>query len=175
MDTIGLNYLTSVGKRFAYYKDVAEQAIAQVDDAHLHWQFNAETNSIATIIKHMAGNSLSRWTNFMTEDGEKPWRNRDSEFEDSAATRGELLAFWDRGWQCLFDALASLTENDLLYTIYIRKEPHTVMEAINRQLAHLPYHVGQIVYIAKMVSGDWKALTIPKGMSGEFNKGKGIS
>lgn len=128
---------------------------------------------MAAIIKHMAGNSLSRWTDFLTTDGEKEWRNRDNEFEDEHLSKAELTAHWNKGWQCLFDAIDPLTDNDLLKKIYIRGEAHTVVEAINRQLAHLAMHVGQIVFIAKMIAGDdWISLTIPKGKSKEFNNQK---
>jgi len=173
METIGTNYLASVKKLFQYYKSVGDKAIAQVSEDQLHWQYNPETNSIAIIIKHIAGNSISRWTDFLASDGEKPWRDRDDEFEDSQLSHDELIALWEKGWQCLFDAIDPLIADDLLRIIYIRNEGHTVMEAINRQLAHIPYHIGQIVHIAKMVAGtEWKSLTIPKGKSKEFNTGK---
>lgn len=173
MENTGENYLSSVKKLFGYYKSLTDKAIAQISDEQLHWQYNNESNSIAIIMQHIAGNSISRWTDFLNSDGEKATRNRDAEFEETAATKEELLTLWEKGWQCLFDAINPLTENDLAHTIYIRNEGHTVMEAINRQLAHLPYHVGQIVFLAKMMSGEhWQSLSIPKGQSEQYNQGK---
>lgn len=166
-----MNYLTSVKKEFQRYKSLGEKAIAQVPDEALHWQYNDESNSIATTVKHLWGNMLSRWTDFLTTDGEKEWRQRDAEFEEDKASRQEIMARWEEGWSCLFAALDSLTEANLNQVVYIRAEPHSVMEAINRQLAHYPYHVGQIVYLARMQAGTgWKSLTIPKNKSEEFNK-----
>ena len=173
MQSIGENYLLNSKKLFAYYKSLGDKAIERTSEDDLHWQYNAQSNSMAAIIKHMAGNSLSRWTDFLTTDGEKEWRNRDNEFEDEHLSKAELTAHWNKGWQCLFDAIDPLTDNDLLKKIYIRGEAHTVVEAINRQLAHLAMHVGQIVFIAKMIAGDdWISLTIPKGKSKEFNNQK---
>lgn len=167
------NYLSSVKKQFQYYKSLADKAITQVSDAQLDWQPNEASNSIAIIVKHMAGNMLSRWTDFLTSDGEKPWRNRESEFEGSYPSREAMLEHWEHGWKCLFEALESLTEADLERIIYIRNEGHTVMEAINRQLAHYPYHVGQIVYLARLQANeDWKSLSIPKGGSEVYNADK---
>ena len=173
MESTGTNYLSGVGQLFRYYKSLGDKAIAQMNDEQLHWQYNEQSNSIAIIIKHIAGNSLSRWTDFLTADGEKEWRNRDDEFEDNISTKEELIDLWERGWACLNNAIDPLTEDDLLRIIYIRNEGHTVMEAINRQLAHLPYHVGQIVFIAKMISAEnWASLSIPKGQSHSFNASK---
>jgi hypothetical protein len=173
METAAENYLSSIKKQFHYYKSVGDKAIERVNEEQLHWSYNGDSNSIAIIIKHIAGNSISRWTDFLTSDGEKSSRNRDNEFEDTAESKEELFALWNKGWDCLFNAIAPLKPGDLLRTIYIRNEAHTVMEAINRQFAHIPYHIGQIVYIAKMVSGDtWQSLTIPKGKSNEFNAEK---
>jgi len=173
MESIGENYLKSSKKLFAYYKSLGDKAIERTDEDGLHWQYNAQSNSMATIIKHMAGNSISRWTDFLTTDGEKEWRDRDNEFEDEHLSKPELTAYWNKGWQCLFDAIDPLTEADLLKIIYIRGEAHTVVEAMNRQLAHLAMHVGQLVFIAKMIAGeDWVSLTISKGQSKEFNAGK---
>ncbi len=173
METTGNNYLISARKMFSYYKSLGDKAIAQLDDEQLNWQYNDASNSMAIIIKHIAGNSISRWTDFLATDGEKEWRNRDDEFENEPASKENLITVWDKGWQCLFDAIEPLTDNDLLRIIYIRNEAHTVIEAINRQLAHLSYHVGQIVYLAKMVSGQsWQPLSIPKGKSKEFSAGK---
>jgi hypothetical protein len=149
---------------------VGDRAIERVSDEQLHQSYNDDSNSIAIISKHIAGNSISRWTDFLTSDGEKLSRNRDDEFEETAESKEELLALWNKGWACLFNAIDPLKPDDLMRIIYIRNEGHTVMEAINRQLAHIPYHIGQIVYIAKMVAeGGWQSLTIPKGKSKEFN------
>ncbi len=167
------NYLQSMKRQFLFYKSLGEKAIAQVDDEKLFWQFNNDCNSIATIAKHLSGNMVSRWTDFLTSDGEKEWRNRDGEFENDIKTRAELIAVWDKGWECLFKTLDELKPDDLEKIIYIRNEGHTVMEAINRQLAHYPYHVGQIVYVAKMaMTKDWESLSIPKNKSKEYNSGK---
>ncbi|HLF33637.1 MAG TPA: DUF1572 domain-containing protein [Cyclobacteriaceae bacterium] len=165
------NYLESIRKLFAYYKLIAEKTFAQVPDEALFWQYNGESNSIAIIVKHLWGNSLSRWTDFLTTDGEKEWRDRDSEFVNDIKTREELMIKWNEGWDCLFKAIDSLTHADLLKEIYIRNQRHTVVEAINRQLAHYPYHIGQIVFIGKMVCNvGWASLSIPRGKSEEFNK-----
>ncbi|HEU5366337.1 MAG TPA: DUF1572 family protein [Hanamia sp.] len=163
-------YLDSVIKRFLVYKALGDKTMEQLDEENLFWQYNDASNSIAIIVQHLWGNMLSRWTNFLTEDGEKEWRERDAEFEKVIRTKEELIIKWDEGWDCLFDALKSLTKVDLDKTIYIRKEPLTVIDAINRQLAHYSYHVGQIVYIGKMQLNDrWISLSIPKGNSKEFN------
>src|SRR5580765_7789430 len=155
------DYIESVRKQFAQYKSLAEKAMDQVADNKLSWQINHETNSITTIVKHMAGNMLSRFTDFFTSDGEKPWRDRDGEFENEEMTREQLTAFWNRGWNCLFQVLNSLTPEDIPRIVLIRNEKHTVMEAINRQLTHYAYHVGQIVFIGKMIlDNQWKSLTI---------------
>ena len=172
MENIAENYLSSAKQQFRYYKSVGDRAMATVSEEQMHWQYNNDSNSIAVIIKHVAGNCLSRWTDFLNSDGEKDWRDRDAEFEGSASSKDELIALWEKGWQCLFDAIDPLTGDDLARVVYIRNEGHTVIEAINRQLAHLPYHVGQIVYLAKMVSAGWQSLTIPKGKSAEFNTRK---
>lgn len=170
METLAENYLLSIKKQFHYYKSVGDRAIERVSEEQLHWNYNNDSNSIAVIIKHIAGNSISRWTDFLNSDGEKLSRNRDDEFEETAESKEELLALWNKGWACLFNAIDPLKPDDLMCIIYIRNEGHTVMEAINRQLAHIPYHIGQIVYIAKMVTKDgWQSLTIPKGKSKEFN------
>lgn len=167
------SYLQSSVKLFAYYKKLGDDAMAQVNDEQLFFQPNEDSNSIAIIVQHLAGNMLSRWTDFLTTDGEKEWRNRDAEFEAMIQTREELLDFWNRGWKCLFDALEPLTAADLASIVYIRNEGHTVMEAINRQLAHYPYHVGQIIFLAKMFSAEeWKSLSIPKNKSKEYNQEK---
>jgi hypothetical protein len=154
-----------------YYKGLVERAMAQVSDAQLVETIDGESNSIATMVKHMAGNMRSRWTDFLTSDGEKPDRNRDTEFESPPATREALLAMWEAGWDCLFRALGPLTEQDLSRTVIIRGEAHSVMQAINRQLAHYAYHSGQIVFLAKhFMSSQWKSLSVPRGQSGEFHR-----
>jgi hypothetical protein len=166
-------YLPSTKKLFTYYKKLGDDAMAQVADEKLFFQPNEDSNSIAIVVQHIAGNMLSRWTDFLTTDGEKEWRNRDAEFEVTIKTKDELVTFWNKGWQCLFDTMNSMTETDLEKIIYIRNEGHTVVEAINRQLAHYPYHVGQIIFLAKMLSNnEWKSLSIPKNKSQEYNDGK---
>ena len=166
-------YLNSVKKRFDNYKTLGEKTFDQLSDEQLFWQYNEESNSIATIVKHLSGNMLSRWTDFLTSDGEKQWRDRDSEFENDVKSRQELLAIWNKGWNCLFNALNSIKEDDWEKDIYIRGERHSVVDAFNRQLAHYPYHIGQIVFIVKMAAGaKWESLSIPKGKSGIFNTEK---
>lgn len=170
---IGENYLKSMNRQFSYYKSLGEKAMAQVHDEKLFEQLNDDSNSIATIVKHLSGNMISRWTDFLTTDGEKETRNRDGEFENDIKTRAEVIALWDKGWDRLFKTLNELKADDLEKIIYIRNEGHTVMEAINRQLAHYPYHVGQIVYVAKLLkSSDWESLSIPRNKSKEYNSGK---
>ena len=150
-------------------KRMAEKAIEQVNDDELTRTVDPESNSIALIVKHMTGNMRSRWTDFLGSDGEKPDRDRDTEFEAPPATRAAMMATWEAGWKCLFTALEPLTDSDLVRTVYIRAEPHSVMQAINRQLAHYACHVGQIVFLAKHFrSREWKSLTIPRGKSAEF-------
>lgn len=167
------SYLESIKKQFAYYKMLGDKTFAQLTDEQLFWQCNKASNSIAIIVKHLWGNMLSRWTDFLTSDGEKEWRKRDEEFENDIADRAELLKRWDAGWACLFDAINPLQEVDLEKEIYIRNQGHTVTEAINRQLAHYAYHVGQIVFLGKMLCGDnWQSLSIPKGKSKAFNANK---
>jgi hypothetical protein len=167
------DYLESVKQQFEYYKILGERTFAQVDDEKLFWQCNESSNSIATIVKHLWGNMLSRWTNFLTEDGEKEWRNRDAEFDNDILTREELIDKWNQGWECLFNALSSLKAEDLEKEIYIRNQGHTITEAINRQLAHYPYHIGQIVFIGKIVCDkSWSSLSIPKGSSDAYNTEK---
>jgi hypothetical protein len=166
-------HLQSAIKQFEYYKMLGEKTFAQLTDEQLFWQYNEESNSIAIIVKHLLGNMLSRWTDFLTTDGEKEWRKRDAEFENNITTREELLAKWNEGWECLFTALNSITENDQDKIVYIRNQGHSITEAINRQLAHYPYHIGQIVFIGKMVlNNNWTSLSIPKGASTEYNNEK---
>jgi hypothetical protein len=156
---------------FHQYKRLAEGAIAQVRDEQLCATLDPEMNSIAQIVKHMVGNMRSRWTDFLTTDGEKPTRNRDSEFEEPPATRAELMAMWNEGWGCLFSALEPLTDADLTRTITIRGEAHSVMQAINRQVAHYASHCGQIIFLAKhLQSANWKCLSVPRKKSAEFNE-----
>lgn len=167
------NYLDSAKKQFEYYKSLGEKTFAQIDDEKLFWQYNEESNSIAMIVKHLSGNMLSRWTDFLTTDGEKDWRDRDAEFVNDIPSKALLLEFWKKGWDCLFLVLDTLTENDLDKIIYIRNQGHTVTEAINRQLAHYPYHIGQIAFIGKMIQDEeWKSLSIPKGNSKSYNDEK---
>lgn len=162
-------YLESIKKRFLVYKALGDKTMEQLDEENLLWQYNDASNSIAIIVQHLWGNMLSRWTNFLTEDGEKEWRERDSEFEKVIETKEELIFKWDAGWECLFAAINSLNDEDLDKIIYIRKEPLSVVDAVNRQLAHYAYHVGQIVYLGKMqLNGRWISLSIPKENSQEF-------
>lgn len=163
------NFLESAIKQFEYYKTLGEKTFAQVPDGACFWQFNEDSNSIATIVKHLSGNMMSRWTDFLTSDGEKEWRNRESEFENDIATKEEMLNRWNAGWGVFLEALRSLSDNDLDKVVYIRNQGHTVLEAINRQLAHYPYHIGQIVFIGKMSADTWTSLSIPKGSSGSYN------
>ena len=159
-DSIGL---------FRHYKKLADGALAQVTDEHLFALLDDEANSIAIVMKHVAGNMKSRWTDFLTSDGEKPWRHRDAEFEQPPATRQALMQLWEEGWTCLFAALQSLSDEDLVRTITIRGEAHSVLQAVNRQIAHYSYHCGQIVLLAKHFEhAEWKSLTVPRGKSAEF-------
>jgi hypothetical protein len=167
------NYLESVKKQFLYYKTLGEKAMEQLQPEELFISANEDTNSIAVIVKHLSGNMLSRWTDFLTSDGEKQWRNRDDEFENTIETKEELLQLWNKGWDCLFNAINPLSDEQLSIIIYIRNEGHTVIEAINRQLAHYPYHIGQIVFYAKMLKQtEWNSLSIPKNKSGNYNAEK---
>jgi hypothetical protein len=168
--TLGQTYLDSIIQRMLSYKTLGEGTFAQLEEKDFFFSPNEASNSIAVIIRHLSGNMISRWTNFLTEDGEKDSRNRDEEFIDPNASKGELLALWEKGWSCMLDTLRSLKEEDLMKTIYIRHEPLLAVDAINRQLAHYPYHVGQILYIGKMIRDQgWKSLSIPKGASHSFN------
>ena len=167
------SYLTSVVKQFEYYKSLGDKTFAQLSFDELQWQSDANSNSIAIIVKHIVGNMLSRWTNFLSEDGEKEWRNRDDEFINSYTSKEDIIASWENGWFCLFNAIKSLKENDLEQIIYIRNQGHTVIEAINRQLAHYPYHIGQMVFLGKLLKGEnWKSLSITKGDSLKYNEEK---
>jgi hypothetical protein len=156
---------------FRSYKRMAEGAMAQVSDEQLFAALDPEMNSIAVVVKHMAGNMRSRWTDFLTSDGEKPDRDRDSEFVEPPSTREALMRAWESGWSCLFSALEPLSETDLARSVSIRGEAHSVTQAINRQLAHYSYHVGQIVFLAKhFQSAQWKSLTVPRNQSAKFNQ-----
>ncbi len=164
--------LSSLINQFEYYKMLGEKALAQLPDEQLNWQYNPASNSAAAIVKHLWGNMLSRWTDFLTTDGEKDWRDREAEFDNDIRSRAELLEKWQEGWGVLLNTLHALKEADLEKTIYIRNQGHTVREAINRQLAHYPYHVGQLVFLGKMLAPNWVSLSIPKGESRQFNQEK---
>lgn len=167
------NYLSSVRKQFQYYKALGERTMAQLSDEELFWQYNPESNSIAIIVKHLWGNMRSRWTDFLTADGEKEWRDREGEFESDLRDRKELMEKWEAGWASLFDALNSITTDNFDQLVYIRNQGHTIVEAVNRQLAHYAYHVGQMAYVGRMIKGtEWESLSIPKGQSKEFNADK---
>jgi uncharacterized damage-inducible protein DinB len=166
------SYLKDSTELFRYYKKLVERALAQCPDEGLFTELDTESNCIAIIVKHMAGNMRSRWKDFLTTDGEKPDRNRDTEFEAPPKTRAELMELWESGWKYLFDALDALTDEDVTRTVTIRTEPHSVMQAINRQIAHYSYHIGQIAFLAKHFaakSGQWTAVTVPRKKSAEFN------
>jgi len=164
------DYLESVDKQFRYYKMLGEKTFDQLSDEDLIWQYNEASNSIAIIIKHLWGNMRSRWTDFLTMDGEKDFRDREAEFEGYIISREELLIKWNEGWKILFEALASINESNSSQLVYIRNQGHTITEAINRQLAHYAYHIGQIVYLGRMIKGkDWESLSIPKGESERYN------
>lgn len=166
-------YLESLKQQFLYYKTLGEKAIDQVEPEQLFVAVNENTNSIAVIIKHLAGNMHSRWTDFLTTDGEKEWRNRDAEFEVIVSSKEELMKVWNQGWNCFFDALNSIEENQLDTIIYIRNEGHSLLEALNRQLAHYPYHIGQIVFYSKLLKqSEWTSLSIAKNKSIGYNTEK---
>jgi hypothetical protein len=167
------SYLESVKKQFLYYKMLGEKAMEQLEPEQLFVSVNEDTNSIAVIVKHLSGNMLSRWTDFLTTDGEKETRNRDGEFENDLLTKDQVLTAWNAGWKCFLRTLDSLQPEQLSEIIYIRNEGHTVIEAINRQLAHYPYHVGQIVFYAKLLkNSEWDSLSIPKNKSNSYNAAK---
>ncbi len=168
-----LSFMQTSKKLFAYYKSLGEKAMSQIEEKDLFSKPNEESNSIAIVVQHLYGNMLSRWTDFLTTDGEKESRDRDLEFEDWMKTKAEVMEAWEKAWKCLFDALEPLTEKDQDKTVYIRNEGHTVQEAILRQLAHYSYHVGQIVYVAKALKGEgWQTLSIAKNASKDYNKEK---
>ena len=168
----GKNYLESCIKEFKKLKELGDRSFSQIRDEDFFWSPDDASNSIAIIVRHLSGNMISRWTDFLTSDGEKDYRNRDEEFERLFYTdKEDVIQRWEKGWKCLFNTLSSLTENDLMKEVYIRTEKHSVIEAINRQLAHYGYHIGQIVFIAKHIeSNNWKSLSIPLGKSKEFNE-----
>ncbi len=173
MSSFQENYLSSVEKQFKYYQHLGEKTFAQLPDEALFWQPNEESNSIAIIVKHLWGNMQSRWTNFLAEDGEKKWRDRDGEFLADITDRAELEQKWNEGWSCLFNALETIHPSNFDQLVYIRNMGHTITEAINRQLCHYAYHVGQIVFLGRMyLEGDWRSLSIPKGQSQNYNQSK---
>jgi uncharacterized damage-inducible protein DinB len=170
---IAVEFMTAIRNAFEANKRLADRAVEQVPDDKLHVALDENTNSIAVIMKHIAGNLASRWTDFLTTDGEKPWRNRDDEFVDTFTSRSELLEAWERGWGCLLKTLSSLKREDLEKTVLIRGEPHSVPLALERSLGHTCYHIGQIVQVARVHAGEkWNTLTIPRGGSEQFNKAK---
>jgi uncharacterized protein DUF1572 len=170
--SIGAHYLADTLRTFRDYKKLAEGAFQQIDDADFFRTLDEESNSIAVNVKHMAGNMFSRWTDFLTSDGEKPNRERDLEFVMlPETTKAEMIAYWEQGWKCTFDAIEPLQPEDLMRTVTIRGQDHTVVQALNRQIAHYAYHVGQIVFLAKhFKSSNWQTLSVPKNKSAEFNK-----
>ena len=168
-----MNYLTSATKQFQYYKSLGEKTFDQLSEEQLFWKPNDESNSAATLVKHMWGNMMSRWTDFLTTDGEKEWRQREEEFDNDIQSREGMMKKWNEGWICLFQALESINEENFDTIIYIRNQGHTITDAINRQLCHYAYHVGQIVFIGKMLSNEnWKSLSIPRGGTKSFNNEK---
>ncbi len=171
MSTLEENFINDVCKRLHTYIELGHKTFAQLTDEDILFRPNEDSNSIAMIVHHLHGNMLSRFTNFLTEDGEKPWRNRDAEFEEASFTKAQTIALWNEGWQCVMNALQALQPADLAKTVYIRTEPLLAYDAILRQLAHYPYHVGQIVFIGKMIKGNnWQTLSIARGKSHDFNQ-----
>ena len=168
-----VNYLASVTKQFEYYKNLGDKTFEQLTFGQIKKEFADDSNSISIIVKHIVGNMFSRWTNFLNEDGEKEWRHRNLEFEDTYKSKEDLIVNWNKGWNCFFEAIKPLNNTDLERVIYIRNQDHTVTEAINRQLAHYSYHIGQIVFLGKLIKGkNWKSLSIPKGDSLKYNEEK---
>jgi hypothetical protein len=167
------NFLEISRKMFVYYKSLADKSMAVLNEDEIHYQPNEESNSIAILVKHMSGNMLSRFTDFLTTDGEKEWRNRDGEFEAAFKTKQDMLDAWEQGWACVFKALDAVSDDKVIDIVYIRNEGHTVLEAVTRQLAHYASHAGQIIYLAKMIRNtNWKTLSIPRGGSSAFNQDK---
>ena len=164
------DFLISAIAQFKVYKNLGEKTIAQLNDIQIGWKYNEESNSIAIIVNHLHGNMISRWTDFLISDGEKEWRKRDQEFENNILDKAELIKIWEEGWKCLFDTLYSLNISDLNKTVLIRNQKLSILDAIHRQLAHYSYHVGQIVFIGKMMCNErWESLSIPKGKSQNYN------
>lgn len=167
------DYLNSVKKQFEYYKILGEKTFDQLEDKELFWRYDTASNTIATIVNHLWGNMKSRWMDFLTTDGEKEWRNRDLEFEPVIKTRTELLEKWEDGWNCLLEGLSLINESNFGSDVFIRNQRHSIVEAVNRQMMHYAYHIGQIVLIGKMIKGnDWKNISIPIGKSKDFNDKK---
>lgn len=165
------NYLSSIKKQFLYNRELGWKTISQLPEEKINWQYNQESNSITQLVKHLSSNMLSRWTDFLNSDGEKEWRVRDAEFESETFTIDQIKKAWDKGWDCLLDTIDSLEPQDLDKVVYIRNQGHTVVEAINRQLSHYSYHVGQIVFVGKMIKNDqWQSLSIPRGQSVSYNQ-----
>lgn len=165
------HYLQNIRREFKRYQSLGDRCFKQLNEPDIHWHANDENTSIAIIVKHMVGNMLSRWTNFLTEDGEKSWRQRDNEFKDPYASLSEMIEAWEKGWECVFSALDMIDDSNFEEKVRIRDEEHTIPEALNRQLAHYAYHTGQIVWIAKNIRGAaWESLTIPKGKSEDYNR-----
>jgi hypothetical protein len=165
------SFIQDTVKRLRYYKELGDKTFAQLEEKDFFFQPSAESNSIATIVQHLHGNMRSRFTNFLTEDGEKPWRERDAEFGTNITTKAAVIAQWEEGWQIVFTAIENLQPQELTNTIYIRTEPLLVYDALLRQLAHYPYHIGQILYIGKMIKdAHWQSLSIAKGQSQQFNQ-----
>jgi len=166
---LGKEYLSIIRERFKEIKSLGDKAMSQLSEDDIHWKLNEASNSVAVIVKHLSGNMVSRWSDFLISDGEKPYRDRELEFEDDLSSKQKLVTVWERGWSSLFETLNELEAQDLLKIIYIRGERHSVLEAIERQMAHYSYHIGQIVYIGKQLKDmDWKSLSIPKGKSKEY-------
>ena len=171
--SIDQNFLEGARKLFRYYKKLGEGALAQLTDEQVLSQPNPASNSIALIVHHLSGNMLSRWTDFLTTDGEKSWRNREAEFEKTYPDKKEMMEAWEKGWKCLLDAVDQLKPGDLSTIVYIHNEGQTVLEAVQRQLAHYPHHVGQIIFQAKILKGSaFQSLSIPKGNSEKYNEEK---
>lgn len=157
-------------QRFDYYKKLGDALLERLSQEQIFWEYNEESNSVAVLVKHIAGNALSRFTNFLTEDGEKSWRHRDAEFINDFTTKQDVIECWQKGWDCLYTALQSLQEDDWAKSIYIRGEKHTVLDAFLRQLAHYSYHIGQMIYLGKMQKNtEWKSLSIPRNQSQQYN------
>ncbi|MGJ9458343.1 DUF1572 family protein [Oceanobacillus sp. CF4.6] len=167
--TVGNEYLKVVQERFRSVKELGDKTIQQLSEDDIHWALNHSSNNIAIIVKHLSGNMISRWTEFLTSDGEKTYRKRDQEFANTISSKQEMISIWERGWSTLTKTIDNLNEEDLLKNIYIRGESHTVIDAIERQMAHYAYHIGQIVYVGKQIKNEeWESLSIPNGKSEEY-------